>query len=354
MVNDNNNWNTLGTVYDTDGSIAYSTTYTSGDTNFYKKPVYIKVILTDRIGNQTILINNIPPGQPVFNTYKDSAGNNYMRINGDLNVDKEVVVGQISSKNLFNKNTIVAGDITGSYTNIRLSSRQLIYLVSGTYTFSTNLNTTNFNYAIEVIASPPPIGSYSYIYDSGWQVSSSKTFTISENGYFVVSLRKSDNSNITVNDILGFNYQLEKGSQATEHFPYQNLDYQPSAIYAIASSNLTLTNANYTEIPLTEIYNIGNGFSLSNNRITCLKDGYIELEAKISFNSLTAGTKWINTSNTLLPTPTYGQNRLTFTSGKRLVKVTPGFSFTYQCLGSSGDVIRGADDGYTFITAKYI
>lgn len=90
--NDNNTWNTLGTVNDTDGSISYSTTYTSGDTDFYKKPVYIKATLTDRIGNQTTLTNNIPPGQPVFNTYKDSDGNNYMRVNGDLNIENDLSV----------------------------------------------------------------------------------------------------------------------------------------------------------------------------------------------------------------------------------------------------------------------
>ena len=39
--------------------------------------------------------NNIPSGQPVFNTYRDNAGNGYMRINGKLNIDNNTDIAGI-------------------------------------------------------------------------------------------------------------------------------------------------------------------------------------------------------------------------------------------------------------------
>lgn len=139
-----------------------------------------------------------------------------------------IVVNSIETKNLFNKNTIVEGDIINSYGTLRLSSRQVLWLKAGTYTFSSNI-TSSYNYALEVQNSGvPPLSSYpTFIYDSSWQTATTKTFTINTAGYFTLVLRKSDNSAFSSTDITNlrnFNYQLETGSTATSYSDYQNLN----------------------------------------------------------------------------------------------------------------------------------
>ena len=69
----------------TNGS--FNTTFElSGDSEFYKKPIFVRAKITDRIG--IAMSNwsnaNIPSGQPVFNTFRDSVGDNHFRANGGL------------------------------------------------------------------------------------------------------------------------------------------------------------------------------------------------------------------------------------------------------------------------------
>lgn len=126
-------------------------------------------------------------------------------------------------KNLFDSSTIVSGDITDAYSNIRLSSRQNIWLEAGTYTFSTNLS-SDYQFALSINnVSAPPIAAYpDYIYNSSWHEAGTtkKTFTISNVGWFVLSLRRADNSDISLNDVTSFNYQLESGDSATDYEAY--------------------------------------------------------------------------------------------------------------------------------------
>ena len=142
-------------------------------------------------------------------------------INGDL------VVGSVRTNNLFNKNTIVAGDIIGNSPTIRLSSRQPIWLEAGTYTFSCNL-TSPLRWSVNVqnVATPPLSTYATYIYDSGWLAYSttSHTFTINTAGWFCLMLSKENNATLTPEEVKGFNYQLEVGDNATTYKPYQNLN----------------------------------------------------------------------------------------------------------------------------------
>ena len=141
-----------------------------------------------------------------------------------LTVEGETTVGSIRSKNMFDKNTIVAGTITGGTTSTRLSSRQVLWLEAGTYTCSTNLSST-YNWCVQVqsVGVPPLSSSPTFILDSPWKSGTSYTFTINTAGYFSLLLRKSDNGTLDVSDVIGFNYQLEKGSIATNYMHYQNL-----------------------------------------------------------------------------------------------------------------------------------
>lgn len=124
-------------------------------------------------------------------------------------------------KNLCDISTIVAGDIIGGFTNIRVTTRQKYWLKAGTYTFSTNLPSP-FQYGIQVQnVGVPPLSAYpTYIYDSTWRSAANWTFTTSQDGWLVFGFRRSDNSALTPSDISGYEMQLEKGSSASSYASY--------------------------------------------------------------------------------------------------------------------------------------
>lgn len=165
-----------------------------------------------------------------------------------------------NERNLFNYKTIVGGDIIGADPTIRLSSRQPLYLANGTYTFSTN-QPSPFRYSIQVQnVGAPPLSSYpTYILNSGWQTSSSYTFTISNPGYVVVNISKNDNTTLTPNGISNYHYQLEQGSTATTYEPYIepsiNVDKEvwyskPKVLWSgkATSVNVDLTGYSFIEV----------------------------------------------------------------------------------------------------------
>lgn len=131
-------------------------------------------------------------------------GDNY------ININEESFRVDLSGKNLFNKTTIVAGDIKGSASPTRLSSRQVLWLDVGTYTMSTNA-VSPFRYCclIQNVGIPPLPEYPKYILDSGWKTSNSYTFTITTAGYFTLLLSKTS-ENIRVDEVADFEYQLEK------------------------------------------------------------------------------------------------------------------------------------------------
>ena len=149
------------------------------------------------------------------------------RLNGLLDGDESMgnlVVENIKTKNIFDKNTIVSGDISDNNKSTRTSSRQIIWLDEGTYTFSTNLSSSfEYDLLVQNVGIPPLSAQPSFIYNSGWISSSTQTFTLTTAGYFTIYIRKPDNSSITPSETKNFRYQLEKGDTATLHSEYQNL-----------------------------------------------------------------------------------------------------------------------------------
>ena len=158
-----------------------------------------------------------------------------------INVDGEEIfpkyngimyANDFKCKNMFNKIMLVQGDITGGSTNVRMNSRQVLWLEAGTYTFSTNLG-SSYQFGIQVQnIGIPPLSSWpsSFIYTSDWKTAGTTqvTFTLNSAGWFTLMLKRADNGTITntdINNIQGFNYQLEKGSEATsytEHKEFEN------------------------------------------------------------------------------------------------------------------------------------
>ena len=203
-------------------------------------------IITDLFGSTTynmVLAKGIP--LMFFDSGLNSVGINcFPRNNSELAVMGNLMVGgTISNNNLFNYNTLIAGSITNADPTLRISSRQVLWLEAGTYTFSTNLTST-YNFALEVESSaPPPYSSWPTLdYDSGWLSTSPTTFTLSSGGYFILALRKADNSTLTLSDIINFTYKLEVGSVASQYEPYQIIDYSRVAGIIESGSN---SNGNY-------------------------------------------------------------------------------------------------------------
>lgn len=182
----------------------------------------------DAIDNITIELDDEVSTESA-NGVENQAITNYVNdsVSGDL------VVDSIKTENLFDKRTIVAGDITGAFNDIRLSSRQPLWLEAGTYTFSCNI-VSPFRYTVDVESvGIPPLSSYhTYIYQSNWQSASSltHTFTIDTAGYCIISLSKENNASLTTGEISSYNFKLEKGSTATTYSNYQSLDYEEPII----------------------------------------------------------------------------------------------------------------------------
>lgn len=138
----------------------------------------------------------------------------------NINTYKDNIL-RTSGKNLFDKSTIQSGDIRNASPTIRLCSRQNLWLEPGTYTFSTNLSSPfRFGIGVQNVGAPPLDNYPTYIYESFWQTTSPITFTIDSGGYCNINISKTDNGTLSVNDIIDFNYQLEKGSTATDYEPY--------------------------------------------------------------------------------------------------------------------------------------
>lgn len=142
--------------------------------------------------------------------------------------DKEsmgkIVVDDIECKNLFDGN-FRTGGFNGANTSGRLFSTQILKLKAGTYTLSSNLDYSKYNISAVTSKNTFPVQNTTDLsYDSQWRTGNI-TFTISEDGYFGVGIRKSDETTLTLSDIQDNYFQLEKGSVVTnyvEHKEFSN------------------------------------------------------------------------------------------------------------------------------------
>ena len=102
----------------------------------------------------------------------------------------------------------------------RLFTYQNIELKAGVqYTFSTNMNLSTYKYAITYSTNKFPTSSTEY--DSGWQTTSSFTFTPTVNGYLGIGIAKTDGtSELSPTNISSYNFQVEQGSTATSYEAY--------------------------------------------------------------------------------------------------------------------------------------
>ena len=107
----------------------------------------------------------------------------------------------------------------------RIVTQESIYVEQGkTYTFSAS-NYTNFQYVLNSSQTNvlPITSDYNYCGAGRDWVSTSITFTATNDGYVFPVVRKPDNTSITPSDVTNVHMQLELGSSATSYAPYSNI-----------------------------------------------------------------------------------------------------------------------------------
>ena len=214
-----------GANYDTD----YRTQTTTANTNYIRVSARnlstaTKVQLEE--GDEVTEYASFSPTPEYPLEVKTFSGEQTVTIEGEETESQSFPVS-LKSKNLFDASTIVAGDIKTGSPTIRLSSRQIIWLEEGTYTFSCDIKSP-FRYVLQIQdEGKVPLDHYpTYILDTGWQTSANTTytFTLSKPGWFNLGLSKENNAGLVVDDVDDFKYQLEKGSEATEYEPFYDIE----------------------------------------------------------------------------------------------------------------------------------
>ena len=123
-----------------------------------------------------------------------------------------------TGKNLC-EGTFRQGVASGTGNTTRLFSQAGALLTNGTtYTVSTNLDTTAFEYALVGSLTQYPSGTVVSI--GSWNTTSYYTYTATDNYYLGITIKRSNSSNLTPSDIEGCWFQIEVGSSATTYEPY--------------------------------------------------------------------------------------------------------------------------------------
>ncbi len=130
-----------------------------------------------------------------------------------------------------------------------------------------------------------------------------------------------------------------------------------SIMTAELSSNLTLSTTDYETLTLSSSMKLGNDLSISNGGIKVAKQGYVKVSGKLSFNSCSAGLKWLtlyreNTAVCAMPFNT-STARITLSIPPIVIAVNANQTIYMKALGASGDVIRSAS-AYTEMTVEYV
>lgn len=138
-------------------------------------------------------------------------------------VRNENDVAVIYGKNLFDE-VFRQGNGSKITTANRCFADSNYYITSGqTYTFSTDMDTNTYRFAIGISESMFP--SAVALFDSGWKRQASYTFTASASGYLGVGISRVNDANFTPSEIASIHWQLEKGSTATAYEPYDAHSY---------------------------------------------------------------------------------------------------------------------------------
>ena len=351
-----------------------NTTYTLGTTTNYTSETDYRLIVCEYNSSKTFIQRNLGQGSKKYtitttaNTYyvrlcastitldelqfekgsEHTTYSNYEELGIDALKEKELVVGGIRSKNMFDKNNVIHNCRFGA-------SGEEIYDSSG----------TSGTYYIEV----EPSTTYAISHGIDWaQVvclyDSSKTFIQRFNyggGRTFTTTSATKYVRISVYDTNLDTFQLEKGSSSTTYYPYQNLNpLTPNGIFAGVSGSGTIyvDITTFTTLTLSQVIQVGNFFEISNGGIKCLRTGTIEVSGKIHIQSPASSNavRWleIHNGNTQIAVfPSAVTARTTLTSPTIISNVSANDIIYLKYDGVSGDRLRGNKE-YTSLYVKYI
>lgn len=125
------------------------------------------------------------------------------------------------SKNIL-PNILNQGSWNTTSTNTRVANYSNILIKPGMYTFSTDIDLTNYVVWVGTSTQKFPHLNWNAVNEiKSWSAIEKITFTIEKESYFLVMYRKKDDSTITPDEIKNIKQQLKIGSEAGEFEPYQ-------------------------------------------------------------------------------------------------------------------------------------
>ena len=136
---------------------------------------------------------------------------------------------------------------------------------------------------------------------------------------------------------------------------------EKNIITASISSNYAIKTDSpdtYEMLPLSTYTHIGDKLTLENGKIVIGKNvSLVKISAKLSFNTLTAGLKWVTVfgknDTAVLANPNQLSGRATVSCSDALVSVKEGDTLELRVLGLKDDVVRSGL-AYTYLTVEVI
>ena len=185
--------------------------------------------------NYSIVIQT--PTMSVWGDESLTITNKYMLCKGTDTVDtsfEPYVGGQVSpSPNYPQKiknvrgvenilpNSLAQGSWNTTNTLTRVANYSNVYLKAGTYVFSSDIDITKYKVWLGTSTKKLPHTDWNIINEiQSWIPLKKYTFTIKNDGYFLVMYRKADDSNITPSELSNLKQQLEEGPIAHDFVPY--------------------------------------------------------------------------------------------------------------------------------------
>ena len=218
------------------------------------------------------------------------------------------------SKNIL-PHSLSQGSWNTTSTNTRVVNYSNILIKPGTYTFSTDIDLTNYVVWVGTSTQKCPHLNWNIINEiKSWSAIEKITFTIEKESYFLVMYRKKDDSTITPDEIKNIKQQLEIGPEATKFEPYQkkiiNIDLKGNNLCSnkdktikdelVIENGKAKINKKIKEVVLTGNESITRQTTLQSNKyrfnITC--DGLPSINSDVIPDLLCSHFKPTNRTNT--------------------------------------------------------
>lgn len=160
-------------------------------------------------------------------------------------------------------NSLAQGSWNTTNTLTRVANYSNVYLKAGTYVFSSDIDITKYKVWLGTSTKKLPHTDWNIINEiQSWIPLKKYTFTIKNDGYFLVMYRKADDSNITPSELSNLKQQLEEGSIVHDFVPYGsnylklenvgenilNIDETPFTVKKITSQGNVLYWSGYSGV----------------------------------------------------------------------------------------------------------